>query len=45
MTLVPLTLFVLFVVLALGGPTSFMNIVSNWTYDAGIYIGRWIRSL
>ena len=45
MTLVPLTLFILFVILALGGPTSFMNFLSNWAYDASSYFARWIRSL
>ena len=45
MTLVPLTLFILFVILALGGPTEFMSILSKWAYDAASYLGRWIRSI
>ena len=45
MTLVPLTIFILVVIFALGGPTSFMNTLSNWAYEASTYLGRWIRSL
>lgn len=45
MTLVPLTIFVLFVIFALGGPTSFINIVSNWVVDVTSYVARWVKSL
>lgn len=45
MTLVPLTVFVLFVILALGGPTSFINTVSNWVSDLAMFLARWIRGL
>ena len=45
MTLVPLTVFIFVVVFALGGPTSFMNTLSNWTYEISSYVARWIRSL
>ena len=45
MTLVPLTVFIFVVVFALGGPTQFMNTLSNWTYEISSYIARWIRSL
>jgi hypothetical protein len=45
MTLVPLTIFVLFVILALGGPASFVNIVASWLGDVANYIAQWIRSI
>jgi hypothetical protein len=45
MTLVPLTVFIFIVIFALGGPTSFMNTVSNWVFDVGSYLSRWVRSL
>ena len=45
MTLVPLAVFILFVVVALGGPTSFINIVSGWVFDIATYVGRLIKDL
>ncbi len=45
MTLVPLSVFILFVIFVLGGPTSFINVLSNWAYEVATYLGRWIRSL
>jgi len=45
MILVPLTVFVLIVVFALGGPTSFMMTVSQWASEIGSFLYRWLRSL
>ena len=45
MTVVPVTVFVLFVLIALGGPTAFVNIVANWVSDVVIFVARWIRHL
>ena len=45
MTLVPLAVFVLFVIFALGGPTSFLSFLSNWVIEMTIATTRWLRSL
>jgi hypothetical protein len=45
MTLVPLTIFVLIVIFALGGPASFANIVASWVGDVVNFLARWIRSI
>jgi hypothetical protein len=45
MTLVPLTVFVLFVVIALGGPAQFVSTVGDWVGDVVSAVGRWLRNL
>jgi hypothetical protein len=45
MTLVPLTVFIFIVVVALGGPESFANYVGTWTVDILRFIGSWFRRL
>ena len=45
MTVVPVTVFLLFVVLALGGPTHFVNTVSLWMSDIAQAIVGWIKDL
>ena len=43
MTLVPLTVFVFIVVVALGGPDGFVRTVGNWTSDVLSFLTRWLR--
>ena len=45
MTLVPLTVFVFIVVVALGGPDGFVRTVGNWTSDVLSFLMRWLREL
>jgi hypothetical protein len=45
MTLVPLTVFVLFVVIALGGPGPFVTTVGDWVGDFVSAAERWLRNL
>jgi hypothetical protein len=45
MTLVPLTVFVFIVVIALGGPAQFVRTVGNWTDDILAFVMRWLREL
>jgi hypothetical protein len=45
MTVVPVTVFLLFVVLALGGPANFVNTVSLWLTDIVQGTVSWIRAL
>jgi len=45
MTLVPLTVFVFIVVIALGGPDGFVRTVGNWTNDLLASFWRWLREL
>jgi hypothetical protein len=45
MTTVPLAVFVLFVVGAMGGPTAFLTTVSMWISDIANYVVGWIRHL
>jgi hypothetical protein len=45
MTIVPVTVLVLFVMIALGGPTSLVNILANWAGDVFHYVGQWIKYL
>ena len=45
MAVVPFTVFVFIVMFALGGPTAFMNIVSNWASDIVYYVLHWLKSL
>jgi hypothetical protein len=45
MTLVPLTVFVFIVVVALGGPADFVRTVGNWTSDFLAFVTRWLKEL
>ena len=45
MTLVPLTVFIFIVVIALGGPDGFVRTVGNWTSDVLSFLMRWLREL
>jgi hypothetical protein len=45
MAIVPLTIFVLFVVLALGGPVNFVNTVSLWVVDFAQAVISWLKDL
>jgi len=43
MTTIPLTVFVLFVIAAMGGPTAFVNTVTAWISDLAHYVVAWIN--
>ena len=43
MTIIPVTVFLLIVVLALGGPEGFANTVSLWVSDIVTGAVRWIK--
>jgi len=45
MAILPLTIFVGFVVLAMGGPAQFMNTIALWTSDLVTYVAEWIKYL
>ena len=45
MAILPLTIFVGFIVLAMGGPTQFMNTLALWTSDLVTYVAEWIKYL
>ena len=45
MTFVPLTVFIFVVVVALGGPTGFVNTVSAWMVDLVSYVAGWVKHL
>ena len=45
MAFVPLTVFVLFVVLALGGPVNFVNTVTLWVVDLAQAFAGWLKDL
>jgi hypothetical protein len=45
MTIIPLTVFIFIVVIALGGPESFVRTVSNWTSDLLATFLHWLREL
>jgi hypothetical protein len=45
MTLVPLTVFIFIVIVALGGPADFVRTVGNWTSDIVAFVMRWLREL
>ncbi len=44
MAFVPLTVLLLFVVIALGGPVQFANTVANWAADFAAYVMRVSKS-
>lgn len=45
MTLVPLTVFIFIVMVALGGPEALLNTVSSWTVDFVTFVASWFRRL
>ena len=45
MTLIPLTVFIFIVVIALGGPNGFVRTVGNWTSDLLTIFLRWLKEL
>ena len=45
MTVIPLTVFVFIVVVALGGPMAFVNTVSLWMGDVFTAVATWFRQL
>lgn len=44
MTLIPLTVLLFIVIVALGGPESFVNTVASFATDAIASGARWIRT-
>lgn len=45
MAVIPLSVFVLVVMVMFGGPVAFMNVVSLWVADVASYVGHWIKDL
>ena len=45
MSFVPLTVLILFIVVALGGPVAFVNTLSLWVTDLASYVVGWIKSI
>jgi len=45
MTLVPVTVFVLVIVVVMGGPTATVHTVSLWIFDILNYVSRWLKYL
>ena len=45
MTIIPLSVFIFIVVIALGGPAEFVRLVGDWTGDAVALVMRWLRQL
>ena len=45
MTFIPLSVFILFVVVALGGPVGFMNTVAYWVTDFVSCVIGWVKHL
>ena len=45
MTVIPVTVFLLVVVVALGGPAAFVNTVSLWVTDLLTTIVAWVKGI
>jgi len=45
MTIIPLSVFVFVVIVAMGGPTAFVNVVSMWVVDIVGYLAHWLKDL
>jgi hypothetical protein len=45
MTLVPLSVFIFIVVIALGGPAQFVRTIGDWTSDILVFVTRWLKEL
>jgi hypothetical protein len=44
MSLIPLSVLLFIVMVALGGPEAFVNMVASFATDAMIYTAHWIKS-
>jgi hypothetical protein len=44
MSLIPLTVLLFIVMVALGGPDAFVHTVASFATDAMVYTARWIRN-
>jgi len=45
MTVIPVTVFLLIVIVLLGGPTAFVNTLSLWVGDLLNAVAAWVRNL
>jgi hypothetical protein len=45
MTVIPVTVFLLIVIVALGGPVAFVNTLSLWVSDVLTSIASWVKNL
>ncbi len=45
MAIIPLSIFVAFIILAMGGPAQFMDTVALWASDLVSYVVNWIKYL
>ena len=45
MTVVPATVLILIVIVALGGPEAFVNALSDWSTDVVSHIAGWLKNL
>jgi|SwirhisoilCB2_FD_contig_31_32484163_length_488_multi_2_in_0_out_0_2 hypothetical protein len=45
MTIIPLTVFLFIVVVALGGPAQFVRLVGDWTSDIVSFVFAWLRRI
>jgi hypothetical protein len=45
MTVIPVSVFLFIVVVALGGPAAFVNVVTLWVTDIASYVVGWIKHL
>ena len=45
MTIIPGTIFALFVVLAMGGPVAFVNTLSLWAVETANWFVNWLKYL
>lgn len=43
MTIIPGSIFLLFVVLALGGPVAFVNTLSLWAVETATWFVNWFK--
>jgi hypothetical protein len=44
MSIIPLSVLLFIVMVALGGPESFVNVVTSFASDAMTYTARWVKS-
>ena len=45
MTVIPVTVFLLIVIVLLGGPVAFVNTLSLWVADLLNAVAAWVRNL
>ena len=43
MTIIPVTVFIVIVIVVLGGPVGFVNTIGLWTTDILTYITAWLK--